>query len=314
MKLYSFSILYLISLFVLTVSAGIVSTSLEAFSHSYMNLLTEKNLKLNIKFGPTTETLDVYYDKKHTDVLKPVVIFVHGGGWIMGNKSEYSKIGSLLLKDDYVAVIPDYVLFPRGSIDDMVDNIYNAIQWTYENISEYGGDKENIILSGHSAGAHLSLLTTLKAKLGAKNNGKYLAPLPEFKKLVLFNGPFDFDDYDPIKFFKETDLDRGLAETLVRLLVKNEYVSPTDILRRYGNDSIEDLGAPTVTLFVADKDQLVPSSSNEHLSQQISRVSPSTNLNYVISEGKKFDHLSLVFGAMMDKHDKEEMFLDILRL
>ncbi|KAG4108467.1 hypothetical protein H8356DRAFT_3487 [Neocallimastix lanati (nom. inval.)] len=47
----------------------------------------------------------------------------------------------------------------------MVEDIYNALHWTVKNIHKYGGDKSQITLMGHSAGAHSATLTTVKAAL-----------------------------------------------------------------------------------------------------------------------------------------------------
>jgi acetyl esterase/lipase len=315
MKVFSVSLLVLIFLNILNVNAGFLIPNLIAFTDNYINFLSEKNVSKDIKYGGSSSgTLDVFYNKKDTSNLKPVVIFVHGGAWIFGNKYEYSKIGSLLVREDYVGVLPNYVLFPRGSIDDMVDDLYKAIKWTYNNISKYGGNKNEIILTGHSAGAHIAALTAFKASLDIKNNGKTLGSLPKLKKLVLFNGPYDFDDYDPSRIFGYTDIESGLSERLVSILVNNKDVSPTDLLKKFKDGSVESLGAPVITLFAADKDQLVPHSSSNNLSKQIRRVSPSTTLNYVFSKGNNFDHFTLILGAISNNNELEQMFMDICEM
>ncbi|KAG4100277.1 alpha/beta-hydrolase [Neocallimastix lanati (nom. inval.)] len=147
------------------------------------NILFKNLIKVNfifiikrtdIKYGGSYfGTLDVYYDENDINNLKPVIIYVHGGAWMFGNKNKNTGVGNLLIREGYIGVNPNYVLFSRGSMDDMVDNIYKAIQWTYKNISKYGGNKNKIILSGHSSGAHLAALTTFKSSLGIENNGKY---------------------------------------------------------------------------------------------------------------------------------------------
>ncbi|ORX79652.1 alpha/beta-hydrolase, partial [Anaeromyces robustus] len=86
------------------------------------------------------------------------VIHIYGGYWITNSKISYTNIGSLLEESGYIAVLPNYILFPNGTIEDMVDDIYNAIQWTFKNISKYGGDPNQISISAHSSGAHLTAL------------------------------------------------------------------------------------------------------------------------------------------------------------
>jgi len=152
-----------------------------------------ENIEKNIVFNKN-ELLDVYYDKKNTNTKKPVVIFIYGGSWVTGNKIKYTKFGILLEKSGYVGVIPNYTLFPQGTVEDMVDDVYHAIQWTYQNIEKYGGDPEQIILTAHSAGSHLAALTIVKASLHLTNNGSPLSSLPPLKKAVLMNGPYKLNE------------------------------------------------------------------------------------------------------------------------
>ncbi|ORX84894.1 alpha/beta-hydrolase [Anaeromyces robustus] len=316
MKLFNLTYFILTFLFIFKVNAGFLIPNIIGYKDNLINLIYEKNVKTDIRFGGTVAgALDVYYDKNNTKNLKPVVIFVHGGAWMFGDKYEYSKIGSLLIKEKYVAVLPNYLLFPLGTIDDMVGDLHKAIKWTYDNIEKYGGNKNKIILTGHSAGAHLVALTTFKAALGIKNNGKTLAPLPKIEKLVLHSGPYDFDDYDYLTgYLLNTDVEHGVFESLISLLVRSQDIGPTDILKKYKDNSISDLGTPKIILYWADKDQLVPESSADNLIKQIRRVSPSTTINYVLNEGNGFDHFSVVLGASMDDHEMEQMFVELLRI
>jgi len=316
MKLLNLTSFFLTFLLILNVNAGFIIPNIIGYKDNLINLIYEKNVKTDIKFGGTVAgALDVYYDKNDTKNLKPVVIFVHGGAWVFGDKYEYSKIGSLLIREKYVAVLPNYLLFPLGTIDDMVSDLHKAIKWIYDNISKYGGDKDRIILTGHSAGAHLVALTTFKAALGMKNNGKVLSSLPKIEKLVLHSGPYDFDDYDYLTgYLLNSDVDHGIFESLISLLVRSNDIGPTDILKKYKDNSIKNLGTPKITLFWADKDQLVSKSSADNLIKQIRRVSPSTTINYVLNEGNGFDHFSVVLGASMDDHDMEQMFMELIKM
>ena len=99
----------------------------------------------------------------------PVVVFVHGGFWREGDRSFYesivglySNVGVALADNDVVTVIPSYRLYPQvASVDDMLDDIAASIAWTRDHIAVHGGDPNRIVLSGHSAGAHLvTLLAT----------------------------------------------------------------------------------------------------------------------------------------------------------
>ena len=268
----------------------------------------------NIKFGGSSKgTLDVYYDKASVKDLKPVVIYAHGGAWIGGDKDDDEYLGKFISKDGYVAVSLNYILFPKGDFDDMVDDVYKAIQWTYNNIEKYGGNKNKITLSGYSAGAHLMALTTFKAALRMENNNKYLEPLPRAERLVLFNCPADFDDYDAaFHLFDDTSkVNNGIVKNIVSFLVNSKDVSPTDILQGFGNKSLTDFGFPTITVFHGGKDELVPAYSSENFIAQLKRVLSKTKVNDVYRA--TYDHATLVQGSKNNK-ELQKLLLDILKM
>ena len=118
-------------------------------------------------------SLDIYYFQ-NTSALKPVVIYVHGGGWCLGDKANQitNKTG-LFEKQGYIFVSVNYRLSPypyqtgtqdRIKYPDHNNDIADAVKWVFDNISEYGGDKNKIALLGHSAGAHLVSLTGTNEK------------------------------------------------------------------------------------------------------------------------------------------------------
>ncbi len=117
---------------------------------------------------PNLLSLDIYYNSR-TELKKPVVIYVHGGGWSIGDKSNQleNKI-NLFQSLDYVFVSINYRLSPfpyelnnqnRIMYPTHNQDIADAIKWVVENINQYGGNSNKIALLGHSAGAHLVALT-----------------------------------------------------------------------------------------------------------------------------------------------------------
>ena len=106
--------------------------------------------------------LDVFAPKEGNHM--PVLVFVHGGAWYHGNKDIYSTLGHNLAELNVVTVITNYRLGPAANFMDMAFDCSSAVKWTYENIEKYGGDKNRIFISGHSAGGHLSALITLDSK------------------------------------------------------------------------------------------------------------------------------------------------------
>ncbi|WP_229215131.1 alpha/beta hydrolase [Dyadobacter bucti] len=103
------------------------------------------------------QKLNIFAPKKHAQD-KNVLIFIHGGNWNSGRKSQYNLIGRHWAKKDIVTVIIDYPLSPAANYETMAEASAQAVKWVKENISKYGGNPERIFVSGHSAGGHLAAL------------------------------------------------------------------------------------------------------------------------------------------------------------
>lgn len=97
----------------------------------------------------------------------PVVVFCTGGAWIIGYKMWGALLARALTAAGIVVVIPDTRNYPSVTIPHMVNDIDSAIDWTINNISQYGGDPKNIIIVGQSAGGHLACMAIFR-KIQAK--------------------------------------------------------------------------------------------------------------------------------------------------
>lgn len=95
---------------------------------------------------------------------RPVVVFVHGGGWSMGNKRVGEKMGRFFVDNGFNFVSTNYRLFPEVGADDQAQDIAFAIKSLIEISEKFSIDSSNIGLIGHSAGAHLAALTALNQK------------------------------------------------------------------------------------------------------------------------------------------------------
>lgn len=114
--------------------------------------------------------LDLYLPKGGKDV--PVLFFVHGGGWISGDRNYfgvYSSLGKCFARHGIAAVVISYRLSPKVKHPEHVKDVARAFAWTYRNIAKYGGRTDQIFACGHSAGGHLvALLATDETYLKAE--------------------------------------------------------------------------------------------------------------------------------------------------
>jgi len=111
-------------------------------------------------------SLDVY---PATGADLPVVIFVHGGGWFRGDKSNVDAKPAGFNARGFVFVSVNYRLIPEVDVTRQMQDVARAVAWAKENIGQYGGDPSRMFLMGHSAGGHLvSLLGTDESYLRAE--------------------------------------------------------------------------------------------------------------------------------------------------
>ncbi|OUM67388.1 hypothetical protein PIROE2DRAFT_5133 [Piromyces sp. E2] len=278
------------------------------------NYHNEINIERDILYNGNRK-LDVYYNKLNIiskKKLKPVYIFIYGGSWYSGSKVKFTKFGSLLEENDYIAVLPDYVLFPHGGFDDMVDDIFRAIQWTFSNIQRYGGDPNRVSIAAYSAGAHLTTLTLFKSLLAYPNNKINLPRFPLLEKVVLLNGPYDFDDYSVINKFLGKEMENSIVENIAKVIFKSKNISPTDLFKSFPNNSLSSLGAKKFVFFYTSNDTQVKESSALHLMDQMKRVCPKVNIQYVYKQG--YEHTTLTRGVRAGSVKEENVFMSLVHL
>ncbi len=112
--------------------------------------------ELDLPYGAgPRQRLDVFSDS----VTKaPVLVFIHGGYWRALSKEDHSFIAPSFTSEGAVVVIPGYELCPAVSMERIPLQLAEAVAWVWRHIADYGGDPNQIILAGHSAGAHLAAL------------------------------------------------------------------------------------------------------------------------------------------------------------
>lgn len=117
----------------------------------------------DISYGPNVRSrLDVY--SPHQAEHRAVVIFWHGGLWVEGSRTQYRFVGAALARAGYVAVLPDYRLYPEVKFPEFVQDGASAVRWVHDEIAEYGGDPQAIFVMGHSAGAHIAAMLALDSQ------------------------------------------------------------------------------------------------------------------------------------------------------
>ena len=123
-------------------------------------VLREYSNRSAVAYGPTlSETLDIFPAEK---LCSPIHIFFHGGYWHSLTSRDFAFVAEGLVRNGITAVLVNYSLCPSVNIDEIVRQSRAAAAWTYRNAEDFGGNPEQITVSGHSAGGHLTgmLLST----------------------------------------------------------------------------------------------------------------------------------------------------------
>lgn len=122
----------------------------------------------NVVYGKSMRhQLDIYLplDSQGAPIASetvPVVIFISGGAWLIGYKAWGWIMGMIMQRQGVLFISADHRNFPQAAVGNMVQDVTRAVGWVLSNLEPFGGDPQNVILMGHSAGAHLSCLALLQ--------------------------------------------------------------------------------------------------------------------------------------------------------
>lgn len=156
----------------------------------------------------------------------PVFIFIHGGGWVLGDYPTHKRlVRDLVVSSGFAAVFVNYTRTPEAVFPQQINEIYAATKWVAENGDEINVNGKNLAVVGNSVGGNMAAVTALMAK----EKGT-----PEIKSQILMwlvaDSDFERDSW------KEFGADRFLSAPLMKWMWdlyipnaedrKNIYASP----------------------------------------------------------------------------------------
>lgn len=111
----------------------------------------------NLQYGKDHKwnSLDLYLPENEQDKI-PVIINIHGGGWIYGTKETYQYYGLGMAKRGFAFVNPNYVLAPQSKFPQVLNQVNEYIHWVDQHADEYHLDRDNVFLVGDSAGGQMA--------------------------------------------------------------------------------------------------------------------------------------------------------------
>lgn len=127
--------------------------------------------------------LDIYYDKEIKE-KKPVMFYIHGGGFVAGGKEYRTALSKWFAVQGYFVANVNYGLGPDCVFPEQIKHLVSALNWVGKVAKKYNLDTDKIVVSGDSAGAYFSSMMAcitgsdkLQQKLGVKTNLKFCATI-----------------------------------------------------------------------------------------------------------------------------------------
>ncbi|MGO8873151.1 MAG: alpha/beta hydrolase fold domain-containing protein [Acidimicrobiales bacterium] len=204
--------------------------------------------------GNYRHKLDLLTRRRVAAASAPVLVYIHGGGWVIGDKRQQGiPMMHELVQRGWLCVAINYRLSPRATWPAHIVDCKRAVAWVREHIAEYGGDPSFIAVSGGSAGGHLSALLALTPNEPEWQPGfEHLdtsvdACLPFYGVYDMTGARDRFGAYGP-----------GGLDLLERLVMKTRHADNLALFQAASPDQRVTAEAPPMFVFYGSNDTLVP--------------------------------------------------------
>ena len=219
-----------------------------------------KNIEYKNVNGKSLQ-LDIYKPKNLTEPA-PLLVFVHGGGWKGGKRSDYLVYLLDYAKKGYITATVSYRLKKDSIYPACVQDVSDATHWLFSNAEKYGYDPDRIAMIGGSAGAHLVLMTTYDLKEPhIQLDSTYLnSPRHKIKAVVDIYGPVDMTT----PYAQSQDLVTGF--------IGHSYSERPDLYWEASPAKYLHKDLPPTLIFQGTSDNLLPQSQSDTLKVRLDRL------------------------------------------
>lgn len=160
---------------VLSLNYSLFSNMLDNFKNTnhrrkalhFYKMANNNRLIRNLVYGCNSNCMDLYFPTFcRSGPKNPVVVYLYGNNWGQITKEEHSTVCANLADSlNAIICIPNYSTFPKGYIDDMIQDVADCLNWLRLYGEQYGIDKNKIVLLGQESGAHICVMTILELTL-----------------------------------------------------------------------------------------------------------------------------------------------------
>jgi triacylglycerol lipase len=199
-------------------------------------------IERDVKYGDADRNLLDVFMVEAASSPRPVLIFVHGGGFVAGNKHApgspfHDNIMLWAVKNGFVGVNVTYRLAPQAVWPAGAEDLAAAVQWVANKISERGGDPARIHLMGHSAGAvhvasYVSHPQFHKVKGGGLAGAILLSGIYDLTATPLADPERAYFGADPARYAEQSSL-QGLRATKTPLMMVATELDPPRFVQQF---------------------------------------------------------------------------------
>lgn len=256
----------------------------------------------NIHYNQDTlkkHLLDIYLPANAKGKL-PLVILIHGGGWLSNDK--YADIGYMkktvaeIISSGFALASVDYRFSTQAVFPAQIQDCNRAVSFLYDNADKYGFDKKRLAVMGFSAGGHLASLIGL-----SKNNNVNAFFMPGTSKLFSFKAVVDFYGPSELILFPGSN-DEKSPESL---LIGAAPLARPDLAKVASPVTYVDKNDPPFLIIHGEKDDLVSPKQSQLLSSWLSVVSVQNEL-FIVKDAPHF-------GVMFDTDEVRGKVMNFLR-
>jgi len=204
--------------------------------------------------------LDVWY-QHDVKTPGPTLVYFHGGGWIFGTKE-----GSVLhflpfLEKGWTVVNVEYRMASNSLAPAAVEDTRCALRWVYRNAAQWHFDTKKIVLTGHSAGGHLSLITGMLPAGTGLDNQCYGEEKLDVAAIINWYGIADVND-----------LIKGSNLKNYAVMWLGSQANAEEIAHRVSPLTYVRSGLPPILSIHGDKDDVVPYAQSVRLHEALDQA------------------------------------------
>lgn len=226
------------------------------------------------------QVLDVYRPVKFKDKKLPVIVSVHGGGWVYGDKECYQHYCMSLAQYGFSVVNFSYRLAPENKFPACLEDTCRVFAWLLENADSYGFDTENVFALGDSAGGHiLSMFSCMCVNPELRRQFAFCSPKGFVPKAIALNCGV----YDPFMINDDDNLTEHLLSEVMSDVNSDKEKYIMNVLNHIS------VGFPPSYIMTSNSDFLKKQATP--LAERLAEVNTDFELRFFSPENTKLSHV-----------------------